>query len=429
MSIHVWHHFDADGFCAASVILGFLNMENSFIKPKSEEGCVFTQVLEHSYPMEWNKVTTGDIIFIVDYSFTRNDDIEKILQWMDKVTIIWIDHHTSSDKLIKEYPELEKLAKNGLVYTGEPKYSGCYLTYWYMIWNNSERANIEGNISELSIKDLLDVLASEPIPAWVRLVSDYDTFSHKFNGSTEFVKALGFVGLKNCFYSDNESYEMDGVLYSSFNNNLVSWARYYSFNESWVDDTLRSCFGQPNEYVSPDTIAREGLDSIKIRKLIAKGKSIIEIMSVYDAKDIKSNAYEVELSIPDSSEESCSDYKSYKILVINKKGNSQMFGDKYYEYDAVVTMFFNGQMFTHSIFSNDEGLNCEEVAVFFKDLFGITGGGHVHAAGFCTPTPVFVKNTRCILQKDIYNKLIVNEENGKTTEITTDGNSISVTQL
>ena len=427
MSIHVWHHFDADGFCAASVILGFLNMENSFIKPKSEEGCVFTQVLEHSYPMKWNEVTTGDIIFIVDYSFTRNDDIEKILQWMDKVTIIWIDHHTSSDKLIKEYPELEKLAKNGLVYTGEPKYSGCYLTYWYMIWNNSERANIEGNISELSIKDLLDVLASEPIPAWVRLVSDYDTFSHKFSGSTEFVKALGFVGLKNCFYSDKGNYELDGNLYTSFDYNLISWAHRYHNITNWVSDTLRCCDEQPNKGMEPDmNIIREGLTSTKITRLIAKGKSIIEIMSVYDMKDIKSNAYEVELSIPDSSEDACRDYK---ILVINKKGNSPMVGDKYYESDAVVTMLFNGEMFTHSIFSHDEGLDCEEVAVFFKDLFGITGGGHVHAAGFCTPTPVFVKNTKCILQKDTYNKLIVNEKNGKVTEITTDGNSISITQL
>lgn len=419
MAIHIWHHFDADGFCAAAVVRGFLNIENDFLKEHDKYNPIM-QVLNHSYPMKWNNVSDGDVIFIVDYSFTRNDDVAEILSRMDKVRFIWIDHHVSSIKLIEEQPELEELAKEGLIYTDSPKLSGCYLAYIYMLWNYSAE-NREIHICKDDVCELKDKL---PVPDFVRLVSDYDTFSHSCENSVEFVKALEFVGLKNCFYNDSVYFKLGNVKYVSFDicletklmtskNSYLSMSLSMSDEYTWISETYDSFVKSKSSTV----VMRKVLITERsvIQSLIEKGKAIVDIMKVYDAKDVKSKAFESIIRVPTL--ENTEKYRTFKLLVLNKMGNSQMFGDAYNVYDGVVTMIFNGEQFTYSIFSHERSeLNCELVGTYFKKVFGITGGGHTHAAGFSALSPVFMKNAISVLDTDAY-RILRNDGSGPVTVV------------
>ena len=412
MAIHIWHHFDADGFCAAAVVRGFLNIENDFLKEHDKYNPIM-QVLNHSYPMKWDNVSDGDVIFIVDYSFTRNDDVAEILSRMDKVRFIWIDHHVSSLKLIEEQPELEELAKEGLIYTDSPKLSGCYLAYLYMFWNYSAE-NRETPICKNDVCKLKGIL---PVPNVVFLVSDYDTFTHDVAYSSEFVKALNFIGLRDCFYSSSSFFSLDAKEYVSFDISIEVWlmtgADFSSYIPEWVFKTFKSFVKSRSSVTLAKQVSCE--HNTKMKTLIEKGKSIVDIMKVYDAKDVKSKAFESIIRVPTL--ENTEKYRTFKLLVLNKMGNSQMFGDAYNVYDGVVTMIFNGEQFTYSIFSHERSeLNCELVGTYFKKVFGITGGGHTHAAGFSALSPVFMKNAISVLDTDAY-RILRNDGSGPVTVV------------
>ena len=69
-----------------------------------------------------------------------------------------------------------------------------------------------------------------------------------------------------------------------------------------------------------------------------------------------------------------------KVYAVNKSSNSWIFGDKIHEYDAVIAYVFNGSRYQYSIFSSESGADCQKIA----ESHG--GGGHLHAAGFLSPT-------------------------------------------
>lgn len=415
MAIHIWHHFDADGFCAAAVVRGFLNIENDFLKEHDKYNPIM-QVLNHSYPMKWERVLDGDVIFILDYSFTRNDDLAEIISRIDKVQFIWIDHHTSSLKLLEEYPELLDLSENGLIYADAPKLSGCYLAFLYMFYNYS----LQGKVPIGTFPDeIYKLIKNEqiPVPDVVRVVSDYDTFTHNFDYSSEFVKALSFVGLRNCFYSDSLFFRLDNKEYVSFDISieveLKECINLSPHAPEWVSKTFDSFVKSRSSVTLAKQVSCE--HNTKMKNLIEKGKSIVDIMRVYDAKDVKSKAFESIIRVPTL--ENTEKYRTFKLLVLNKMGNSQMFGDAYNTYDGVVTMIFNGEQFVYSIFSHESSeLNCELVGTYFKKVFGITGGGHTHAAGFSALSPVFMKNAISVLDTDAY-RILRNDGSGPVTVV------------
>lgn len=75
----------------------------------------------------------------------------------------------------------------------------------------------------------------------------------------------------------------------------------------------------------------------------------------------------------------------YRAIVINRKSNSWIFGEKYYEYPLVCVWAFNGEKFSYSIFSGDASVDCSKIA----ESYG--GGGHRGAAGFSSNTLLFTK--------------------------------------
>lgn len=73
----------------------------------------------------------------------------------------------------------------------------------------------------------------------------------------------------------------------------------------------------------------------------------------------------------------------HKAIVINRKSNSWIFGEKYNQYPIVCVWAFNGTKFSYSIFSGDTTVDCSKIAGSYG------GGGHKGAAGFSSDELLF----------------------------------------
>lgn len=163
----------------------------------------------------------------------------------------------------------------------------------------------------------------DELPYYVKLVSDYDCWKYKFDPDTTRFK----IGL------ETEEYDaLDNV---------------------WMDLT--------------------GIGAIDILEVIMdRGKTIKGYIDRDNEQYRKQYAYESVIG-------------GYKALVVNRKTNSWVFGEKYNEYPVVCVWAFNGDRYSYSIFSGDKSVDCSKIA----ESYG--GGGHKGAAGFSSDELLFVK--------------------------------------
>lgn len=169
------------------------------------------------------------------------------------------------------------------------------------------------------------------IPYYIKLVSDYDCWIYNFDPYTTYFK----IGLET--------------------------TKYDALDEIWkyINENDYDCeFGQ---------IPMSPTDKIIDTGITIKG---------YIDKDNEQyrNQYAYESNIG-----------GYKALVVNRKTNSWIFGEKYNEYPVVCVWAFNGERYSYSIYSGDSNVDCSKIA----ESYG--GGGHKGAAGFSSDTLLFVK--------------------------------------
>lgn len=357
--VYVFHHNDADGYASAAIIGSFYTK----IKDNKLEYDVPVEYYSCSYssPMELDKidVTKECRVYIVDYSFTREDDQKKILELKDNrnVQFVWIDHHESS-KLIEESNSYFK-SMDGIrcLEKGSP-YAGCYLTYLY--------------VNRFPLLRPIDT-----IPLWIRLTSEYDTWQYD-QAARYFAKCVNFEGLENAFLRLDRT--EDGK---------ESFLRIESFGR----------------YMTKDVHNKE-IERVVDEK-IATGRILTDIDNIRNKRRVENSSWETKLSVsmdryyidPHHKLKLRQDWdnriemSNQKILVMCGTGNSLVFGDKINEYDAVCLVTTNdGTYFTHSLYSRDGGAACNIIASFFGKYYGITGGGHEHAAGWTAPCICFRKN-------------------------------------
>lgn len=157
----------------------------------------------------------------------------------------------------------------------------------------------------------------DTIPEYVKLVSDYDTWAHKMTDSDAF--KLGIDSYKNDVFDD-------------------VWTRLDSTSEIFD--------------------GRHFLQSV-----VAAGYIIKSYIDRDNESYLDSYGFESELD-------------GVTVYAVNKSSNSWIFGDLINSYPAVVVFVFNGSKWKYSIFSSDNGADCQKIA----ENHG--GGGHKHAAGF-----------------------------------------------
>ena len=347
--VHIFHHFDADGYASAAVIIKHYRKE---ITRTGME--IKTYSCKHGNPMDFSNVDTEkDVVFIVDYSFTDPRDVESVKKlacsFLEKAGVtrtedcifelrrrmIWIDHHASSKDIIDndESGTLEILAKAGSVHP-ENIYAGCMLTWLYL---NCPSYALHG-------KDLeaIKYYISQNCPIWVQFVDDYDKWAHKMEHSTEFVTGVDCT---------------NGGLWNNFLNPDGSYATYISKNVDGVT-----------------------------KKFIKKGKVIEEYRKGENLRALMGAGFITEIVC---------DGMVLNVCCINKQGNSMLFGDYFKDFDAAIVYTYDGHLWNYSIFSEaSKPFPVNKVAEMYKKKFGITGGGHQHAAGWATEKNIFDMNPK-----------------------------------
>ena len=344
---HIYHHFDADGYASAMVVLAYLAKQKL-----DNETEVTLHVTEHSHPfVDIYKIKKDEVVYIVDYSPTRMDNIDDLKNLYENVTkeIVWIDHHASDVNLMMQHPFLKEIAANGLIYNG--KHAGCMLT-WMHLFNNFTSLNVSG-ISEAV--DNAKKLGR--IPQCISLVSDYDTWTMELENSKAFVKGATHKGLRNVFFGNPEESLLRHII---------------NFDREKEAEIVSEC--------------------------IEVGKLILDIDNARYKRIIRSRSFVADLDIKMDEMPF-----STRILVVNSDGNSDVFGDHFENYAACCIFTFNGESFTYSLYSRKlMGLDCEMIASYFKNIFGITGGGHFHAAGWTSPVLVFRKDCVHKMEETMY---------------------------
>ena len=332
--IHIFHHNDADGYASAAVII---RESQKYI---DEGGEIKTYSCEHSTPMDLSQINVHeDKVYIVDYSFTNPIDVKNVIKLAEKYDstvgyfdqIVWIDHHASSQKLINEDQWLREIAKVGIV-RPENVFAGCMLTWLYF---HPPSGDI--TLAKLRTPDELRYYIHAECPIWIQYVDDHDKWAHKIEDSTNFVTGVTCT---------------NGGLYNNFLSPDGSYATYHSKNAPGIT-----------------------------KKFVKKGRVIEEYRKEDNASYIRNNAFVTTIVC---------DGIALKVMAANRRGNSMLFGEYFDKVDAVIVFTYNGDVWQYSIFSHaSKPFPVEKVAEMYKEKYGITGGGHTHAAGWAAPVCIF----------------------------------------
>lgn len=281
--------------------------------------------------------------FIMEKRNSRDDNVEIVIHEIDyntpledevdKNTEVWfIDFSIQNDNV--EY--LKKIMKN----TDHIVWCDHHATSLETIKNNIEFKNIFGIVRDYKLSGAILVWVycsmisgvNKFVPDILKYVSDYDTFSlHMY-----YVKE---------FYFGTQLYNM---------NPEVMVEEKLSLWETLLNDKTKS-------------------DKI-IGEMIEKGTIIRDYnLNTDKLEHIDNYGFEKE-------------FEGLKIFVINRRGNSFMFGDKYDQYDAVCTFYYDGNrdLYNYSLYSDtSKNIDVSKIAKKYN------GGGHPGASGFSSRKNLF----------------------------------------
>lgn len=385
---HIYHHFDADGYASAAVLVRY-GLEQ-IVSVCGRENVLF-HVVEHGTPMDLDCVIPGeDIVYIVDYSFSREDDKKNLLKLYDSMKerypfgappIVWIDHHATSDLIIKEDERFKEMAMNGLVYTTN-EYAGCMLTYFYLMYQKKmgtlHSIHTDYRIGCIALNQKEDdmlfkiikdnwKMMDDSAPLWVRLTSDHDTFTHKIPYSSEFVLAAYDAGLYNVYLDEKDSFCID---------------------RDGKDFNISPSYLMMEEY--------ESADLQRVNQLIKIGKLLAGYRDRQNARLVENNGYPIKLKYVPEDMTAREAIWVYDIYVLNGYGNSEVFGEYYNAYDAVCVWNYDGNKYSYSMYCRkDSEIDCSKTALYMKEMYGMNGGGHKCACGWSTTEPVFTERDGC----------------------------------
>jgi len=282
----VFYHDDLDGKCSASIIA-------QYTKHQIPEDYIET---DYNKPFDFSRVNPKERVYLLDLSL--NEANARLLkQCIDEkaAEVIWIDHHRTSLDLL-QLPEFEWLkslegiitdqiveSSNRFILT-----SGAMLTYLYLFTSRNKP------IRPLDIHS---------VPYYIRLVSDYDTWSFRFDPETTYFK----IGM------DMEDHSPLASLWNEFSWSSVPKTKY-----------------QVERIVEVGRISKNYLDTTNEAYL---------------------NSYSYESSIG-----------GHKCLVVNRASNSWIFGKLYGQYDLHMTWVFNGEVYQFTIYSTRSDINCAKIA-------------------------------------------------------------------
>jgi len=146
-----FYHNDLDGECSAAIVY-------HFFKNKFKD--IFFIEMNYNIPLDIGTINTDEKVFVVDFSFQKIEEFDRLLKITKDVT--WIDHHKTA---IEKHSDKEYLPGiRGVGGKGNP--AACKLTWDYL--SNKER----------------------PCPRFIELISDYDSWTYAYNDTKLFKLGL-----------------------------------------------------------------------------------------------------------------------------------------------------------------------------------------------------------------------------------------------
>lgn len=116
-------------------------------------------------------------------------------------------------------------------------------------------------------------------------------------------------------------------------------------------------------------------------KIIKNGKLIKEYNDAKNSRIVKNNGYEITIN-------------GHKCIVLNTpERSSQSFAEYFDQYKFAIVWSFNGDTYTHSIYSSLEDIDCSKIAKYFNPA----GGGHKGAAGFVSYKLIFTEGLEFVI--------------------------------
>lgn len=344
-NIFCFHHNDMDGYASASVVYHKESLlGNGMI---SKDFCE----LNHNKKKDNEKLLSCKDyrrVYVVDYSFSdeQADVLKELCESNNEV--IWIDHHISSSEFINNNPEIKNI--DNLDYCFVMGYSGAALC-WYMLMIPEELYNFDRDSY-----DFYNEKYSKYYPEHIKLVSDYDTFTLRYDNSESFRYGYDYL----------------------FNNpDFIN--RYLDLRINMGTTTSERRFTKILAFNQLNLMSQMKIDKLELEAAISHiveiGETIKNYIQLDSQKAASYNGYEAELE------------DGTIAFVINKNVNAKMLGDIYKKYDVIITWTFNGEQYSYAVYSyNKPGqFDCSKYA----KLHG--GGGHVGAAGFMSDKLEYVK--------------------------------------
>lgn len=340
--LYIVHHTDPDGYAAAAVIY----FTYGYTSSQAMCSCIPYGYGKSapSYIAGLKGVKKDDTVYFVDLSLTE-DMYNLICKMVQKgVKVIHIDHHESGIKLLetlkkKVAKKLEQSLNNHYRTFMNKDYSGCMLCWMYTCMTPDQQEHPEDvpidSVTWNRFKFDDEDKYFHNIPEAISLINDHDLWKHENERTRPFILGLSIL-------------DMADIMGSSNKDNYSIWKGII--------------FG----------------DGREVENVLFRGRHIMEYQTSQNAKIMK-NAFEVVLD-------------GVTMIAVNSIfGNSDIFGDAYNKYDAVIKFGYDGvdQRWVYTIYSKDDSpVQCNKIA----EKRG--GGGHVHAAGFRTKTMILKRKDK-----------------------------------
>lgn len=339
----IYHSIDLDGWMSAAIVKHWFieNNKEHYIfdvnqmKPIKDTGEVKSKnildFIGYNYGQPIPDLSEYDKVIMCDISFPKE---EMLNLWATKgLNFIWIDHHISAIKDMKNaheniYPGIYPI--QGLRNTN---FAACELTWNYFMSN--------------SIRKFGEIDDQEPIPEIVRLLGLYDSFRHK--NTDEEQKVLEFqYGARQCIKNYEEAYE-------KLMNNI-------HYNKASDKENLKD-------------------ERIEIWN---SGIAIYQYLCT-EAKQVYKNGFEIKL-VEEITDHIGKNIVNRRFICINKERfNPVNFGIDYHKdgYDGCACFHFNGTHWCFSLYNDNGKVDCSQIAKRYG------GGGHKGAAGMIVDLETF----------------------------------------
>lgn len=355
--VKIFHHIDNDGHAAGFWCKFYFEhiKENPYrildAYDLNDVDFEFQMVpINYGMTPDFSNITEDDIVFIVDFSFEKPEDLDDLFNITKNV--YWIDHHITAINKYTNYKS-KYIDENlldvvpGIRYNG---LAGCALTFIYLYLNEDENGEFH------KVLKLNEEPTEEYRKYWYDLMPMANAMIacndiHKFDipHTKEFIKACPYL---NCDTDDGYA----------FITNIMS-----------AEDDYR-CEAAINNYISEgDVIIRN--DNEKLYPKMLEAAFEAELME-----------YDEDGNIIKVKNEKLA---NARILALNAtfNFNSEVFESVKENYDVCIRFYINKKLtFTYTCYSTDKSsVKGVEIAEYYG------GGGHVDAAGFST--------TKLILRK------------------------------